>query len=234
MLTTLQRTPARRLIIFIAATLLLATGDSMAIEEPAFDLIEKTDAIEIRQYRPLIVAEAVVDGAMDTASSRGFRLIAAYIFGGNQSVTPKADKTSEKIAMTAPVVVEPLTSSEKIEMTAPVTVTPEGTLPEPGMQANRWRIQFVMPATYSMATLPKPTNPAVSLREVPAKRYAVIVFSGLAGKKTVQEKTAALLASMRTHKLEPLGAPRLARYDPPWTLPFFRRNEILIEIAASQ
>jgi hypothetical protein len=136
--------------------------------------------------------------------------------------------------MTAPVVVEPLTSSEKIEMTAPVTVTPEGTLPEPGMQANRWRIQFVMPATYSMATLPKPTNPAVSLREVPAKRYAVIVFSGLAGKKTVQEKTAALLASMRTHKLEPLGAPRLARYDPPWTLPFFRRNEILIEIAASQ
>jgi hypothetical protein len=173
MFTTLQRTPARQLIIFIAATLLLATGDSMAIEEPAFDLIEKTDAIEIRQYRPLIVAEAVVDGAMDTASSRGFRLIAAYIFGGNQSVTPKADKTSEKIAMTAPVVVEPLTSSEKIEMTAPVMVTPEGTLPEPGMQANRWRIQFVMPATYSMATLPKPTNPAVSLREVPAKRYAV-------------------------------------------------------------
>jgi hypothetical protein len=70
------------------------------------------------------------------------------------------------------------------------------------------------------------------LREVPAKRYAVIVFSGLAGKNTVQEKTAALLASMRARKLESLGAPRLARYDPPWTLPFFRRNEILIEIAA--
>lgn len=200
----------------------------MAIEEPAFDLLDKADRIEVRQYRPLIVAEAFVEGDMDAASNAGFRLIADYIFGNNRSVRGTPDKPAEKIAMTAPVAIEP---AEKIAMTAPVTVEPQSSASDT-MKAGRWRVHFVMPAEYSMATLPRPVNPAVTLREVPGKRYAVLVFSGLAREAKVQENTGELLAWLKARNLKPLAAPQLARYNPPWTLPFLRRNEILVEIAA--
>jgi hypothetical protein len=89
-----------------------------------------------------------------------------------------------------------------------------------------------MPREYSMATLPKPANRAVTLREVPGKRYAVLVFSGLAGEEKVQQKTDELLAWLKTKNRKVVATPQLARYNPPWTLPFLRRNEILVEVAA--
>lgn len=221
----MTRQLSRMLLANLVALGSIFSGGAMAIEEPAFDVIEKQDAIEIRQYRPFIVAETVVEGALDQASSEGFRLIADYIFGNNRSV--------EKIAMTAPVTVEPAPQSEKIAMTAPVTVQPEGASASTSMTAQRWRVHFVMPVAYSMATLPRPNNPRVSLREVPGKRYAVLVFSGLAGQGKVQQKSEELMAWLQVRQLAPAGSVQLARYDPPWTLPFFRRNEILIEIPAS-
>lgn len=226
-------TPALRAAF--AAFTLACSGATMAIEEPAFQLIEKSEQVEIRQYRPLIVAEALVEGDMGSATKSGFRLIADYIFGNNRSVrAPKGDP-AEKIAMTAPVTVEPVASPEKIAMTAPVGITPQaadGVAPAAGMNATRWRVHFVMPAEYTMASLPRPVNPAVSLREVPGKRYAVLVFSGLAGADKVQEKTDELLAWLKARKLAAIATPQLARYNPPWTLPFLRRNEILVEIPA--
>jgi hypothetical protein len=204
---------------------------AMAIEEPAFETLEKIDNIEIRQYRPVIVAETFVDGDMGSASNKGFRLIADYIFGNNLSARASGGKASEKIAMTAPVAVEPAPRSEKISMTAPVSVEPQGDSVGGAMRGKRWRVQFTMPGEYSMATLPKPVNPAVTLREVPGKRYAVLVFSGFAGEEKVQEKTDALLAWLKAKKRRAIGTPQLARYNPPWTLPFLRRNEILVEVA---
>ena len=68
----------------------------MAIEEPAFERLEKVENIEIRQYRPVIVAETFVDGDMGSASNDGFRLIADYIFGNNLSVRGAGGKSSEK------------------------------------------------------------------------------------------------------------------------------------------
>ena len=201
----------------------------MAIEEPAFEVIEKAEAIEIRQYRPFIVAETFVEGEMDAASGAGFRRIADYIFGNNRSVRDSGSEAREKIAMTAPVTLEPVERPEKIAMTAPVTVEPQvggGT----GTQASRWRVHFVMPRQYTMATLPRPNNPQVTLREVPGKRYAALTFSGFAGEATVAEKTDALTAWLKARDLRPVAAPQLACYNPPWTLPFLRRNEILIEI----
>lgn len=200
----------------------------MAIEEPAFDLIEKTEPYEVRQYRPFVVAETVVDGDLDAASNAGFRLIADYIFGNNIAVSGKpGDKTNEKISMTAPVAAEPV--SEKIAMTAPVLAEPQAT----GMNASRWRIHFVMPSRYSLATLPTPVNPAVQLRAVPAQRFAVLVFSGLAGAEKVQVKSDELLAWVQQRGFKARGAVQLARYNPPWTLPFFRRNEVMVEIASA-
>jgi SOUL heme-binding protein len=225
---------SRNLLLLMIATIGLILGEvAMAIEEPGFETLEKVDNIEIRQYRPFIVAETFVDGDMRSATSKGFRLIADYIFGNNLSVVESGNKSSgksEKIAMTAPVSVEPA-PSEKIAMTAPVSVEPIGDANIAMAQSKRWRVQFSMPSKYSMATLPKPRNPAVALREVPSKRFAVLVFSGFSGEEKVQQKIDELLVWLKAKNNRAISTPQLARYNPPWTLPFMRRNEIQIEVA---
>ena len=210
------------------AALLLITGPAMAIEEPSFEVVRKDGAMEIRKYAPFIVAQTWVQGDMDEASSRGFRLIADYIFGDNVAV---GERTAAKIAMTAPVTMAPEAASQKIAMTAPVTMAPQAAVSAPGT-AQRWRVHFVMPRQYTLATLPKPNNPEVQLEEVPTKWFAVLRYSGLNTNARVQQRNEEALAWVQAQKLTPLGAPQLARYDPPWTLPPFRRNEILVEIAA--
>jgi SOUL heme-binding protein len=208
---------------FVALILLavLTASVAMAIEEPRYEVIEKSGDIELRAYAPMIIAEAVVDGTLDQASNQGFRLIADYIFGGNIA---KSGAAGEKIAMTAPVTIESKSEpqSQKIEMTAPVTVEPkEGA-------DNKWRIHFVMPSKYTLATLPTPKNSRVTLREMPAQKSAVMVYSGFNGEEKLKQKTAALQSWMSERKLVATSAPQLARYDPPWTLPFMRRNELMI------
>ena len=198
------------------------TGHLMATEEPKFESLRKEDNIEIRRYVPVIVAETTVDGDMDTASGRGFQLIAGYIFGNN-----------ERIAMTAPVVAEVQSSAEKIAMTTPVSIEPQNAEGSKMAGAQRWRIHFVMPSQYTLATLPKPLNPQVQLREIPAKTFAALTYSGINTESTTQEKTEQLLDWLKTQKIETIGKPQLARYNPPWTLPFLRRNEILQEIKAN-
>jgi hypothetical protein len=200
---------------------------AMAIEEPRFTLVIKTGTFEIRQYAPMLVAETVVDGDMDGASNRGFRKIADYIFGNNQSVQTGG---SSKIAMTAPVTLEP--QSEKIAMTAPVTMSSaNNSTGDINMTAsNKWRVNFVMPSQYSMANIPQPKNADVKLREIPGKNFAVNSYTGLNSQARVQAKTDELMAWVQEKNLKVLSGPQLSRYDPPWTLPMFRRNEIMIEI----
>ena len=201
----------------------------MAVEEPKFEVLTEDGSYQVRRYAPVIVAETLVDGDMDAASGKGFRLIADYIFGNNTLAVAGADNASEKIAMTAPVTLEPVARSAKIAMTAPVMAEPVAA--DASMAtASQWRIQFVMPGEYSMQTLPKPVNPAVSLRELPARTFAVLSYSGLNTASKVQQKTDELTAWMRSRQLEPVGAAQLARYDPPWTLPMWRRNEIQVEV----
>jgi hypothetical protein len=196
--------------------LLLCTGMAMATEEPAFEVVEKSGDFELRRYAPMVVAETWVAGSMREASGKGFRLLADYIFGNN---TARAGG-NEKIRMTAPVTMEQ--ASERIRMTAPVGIAPVG---------ERWRVHFVMPAEYTLEALPAPNDPAVRLREVPAGHYAVIRFSGLVGAQKLAGKTAELLAWLDSKGIEPVGEAALARYNPPWTLPFMRRNEILVAYA---
>jgi hypothetical protein len=205
---------------------LLCTGHVMAIEEPKYEVIQTDGAFEIRKYAPILIAETFVDGDMDEASNKGFRLIADYIFGNNQVVDSNANT---KIAMTAPVTVEPV--SRKIAMTAPVTVEPQST--DTNMQlAKKWRIHFVMPSQYTLANIPKPKNDAVSLKEVPSKYFIVYSYSWLNTLSRVQDKTDEALEWANRKGLKVIGAPKLSRYDPPWTLPMFKRNEIMLEIAA--
>lgn len=184
-----------------------------AIEEPAFQTEREDGDFSVRRYAPMIVAETTVEGGLWGASNDGFRVIAGYIFGNNTA----AGGERAKIAMTAPVTMEP----ERIAMTAPVTTeAAEG----------RYRMHFVMPSRYTLETLPRPNDPRVALREVPPQRMAAVRFTGFTGEGRVAEKTAELLAWMKGAGLEAAGAPQLARYDPPWTLPFLRRNEILVPL----
>jgi hypothetical protein len=196
-------------------TLLVFSNTAMAIEEPKFTLLEKDKAFELRAYAPKIIAEVVVDGNMREASSKGFRLIADFIFGNNTVQSGK----SEKISMTAPVSVEP--QSEKISMTSPVGVQ---------HASKGWKVYFVMPSQYTLETLPKPKSPLVSIKQRSSQKFAVIRFSGLVDEEKMEKKVAELKQWTDNKKLKVLGNPELARYNPPWTLPFLRRNEVMLEV----
>lgn len=192
----------------------LFSGVVMATEEPKYSVIEKTEPFELRLYEPMILAEVKVEGDLDEASSQGFRLIAAYIFGQNQ--------VTEKISMTSPVAIEEQNvKNAKIAMTTPVNIEPN---------AGQWTVSFVMPSTYTLNSLPKPLNPKVQLREIPAVKRAVIQFSGFYNAQKVADKTLELEQWMKTRNLEAASAPKFARYNPPWTLPFMRRNEVMIDV----
>ncbi len=206
-----------RIVRLLFAGLLLATVEGCVmskVEEPKFEVVRDYGEFELRRYQPTIVAETVVDGEFGSSSNVGFRRLANYIFGGN--------KSKVKMAMTAPVTSSTeSTSSEKISMTAPVSQVASGT--------DKWIISFTMPSEYSMATLPEPLDPAVLLREVPGATYAAIRFSGINSASLVEEKTATLRTLAAKENIRLKDQVIYARYNPPWTLWFLRRNEILIE-----
>ena len=197
----------------------------MATEEPNYTILSQTDDFELRRYDGQIVAQTWVTGDQDAASRKGFKILADYIFGNNTAPSGK----SSKISMTAPVTIQPESmsseenkdsdESQKIAMTAPVSM----------QQADgKWRVQFTMPSQYTMQSLPKPNNPDITITELPVQTYGVIKFSGLAGSNKVAEKTEALQSWMQSQNLKIIGTPELARYNPPWTLSFMRRNEVMI------
>jgi len=187
-------------------------------EELEYDIISKSGDFEIREYQPYISAVASMQGSYEDVQGDLFRLLAGYIFGKNT--------TESKIAMTAPVQMNSATkdSSEKIAMTAPVVMKPEAN--------GVWTMVFSMPSEYTMQNIPKPLNPKVTLIEVPAKKIAVLRFTGSYNNlENRQQKADALLAWLSTQRqYKKLSAPVFAGYDPPFTLPFLRRNEVFIEV----
>ncbi|MEI7531657.1 MAG: heme-binding protein [Betaproteobacteria bacterium] len=206
----------KRLIGLFVLTIGIYGGHVMATEEPRFVTLEKEGNFEIRQYDSQLIAEVYVEGDMGRSGNKGFRMIADFIFGNNEKVDANE---SQKIAMTAPVTLEP----QKIAMTAPVTLE--------GNENNQWRVQFTMPSQYTFSTLPRPKNPDVKIREIPGRKMAVISFSGYMGEEKSLKKTDELLGWMAHKGYKTIGRPQMASYNPPWTLPFWRRNEVQIEIA---
>jgi hypothetical protein len=183
----------------------------MAIEEAQYTVIEQDDSFELRQYEPRVVAETFVEGKPGQADKEGFRRLFKYISGDNQQKTA--------IAMTAPVNQE--ASSEKIPMTAPVNQEQVG---------GKWRVTFMMPASHTLETLPKPLDPRVTLKQEQGQRVAVYRYSGTWSRKRYQDKKARLEAILLERGLKPAGNPTFARYDPPFMPWFLRRNEVLIPV----
>ncbi len=108
-----------------------------------------------------------------------------------------------------------------IAMTAPVASSVVG---------NQWVVTFAMPSAYSIQTLPKPDDARVELVEVPAQRTAVLSFSGWVGHEKMMDKERSLRGELERARLKSRGPAVLAQYNPPWTLPFLRRNEIQIAL----
>jgi hypothetical protein len=198
------------------ATLVLGTACSVVgintVEEASYRMLQEDGKFELREYAPLLVAETTVDADFKDAGNTAFRRLFGYISGDNES--------KQKIAMTAPVVADS-SKGEKIEMTAPVIGEPDG---------DRWRYRFVLPASYSLETAPAPLNDSVRLTAVPKKKVAVLRFSGRVNKVVIDEKSAQLSRWMKANNLDMASEPRWAGYNPPWTIPFLRRNEVMIDV----
>jgi hypothetical protein len=188
---------------------------AMAIEKPQYRVVSEHQGFEVREYAPYLVAETEVSGTREEAGNAGFRRLAGYIFGKN-----RGDK---KIAMTAPVAQQ---EGAKIAMTAPVAQQEL-----PGSGPSTWVIQFMMPSEYARDALPEPIDPAIRFREVPARRVAVLRYSGTWSEERYLEKLAELRAAMEKEGLRAVGEPVWARYDPPFMPWFMRTNEIQIEVA---
>jgi hypothetical protein len=180
---------------------LFIAGDVMAIEEPAYQVLVSDAPFEHRRYSGFVVAETLLSGDFDAASQTGFRRVAAYIFGDN---TAEAGK------------------SRKISMTAPVTVSPA----ESG-----WKLHFVMPSQEKLDTLPRPNNSQINLRKVNEHEVVAIRFSGWTTAASIRENTEKLQQWASARQLTLAGVPQVARYNDPFTLPWRRRNEILIEVS---
>jgi len=182
------------------------------VEQPGYRIMVADGAIELRDYPPSIVAEVTRRGSRQEAVSAGFGPLAGYIFA--------KERLGDKIAMTAPVTQR----REKIAMTAPVTQS----VSESG--DNAWTVRFIMPAKYTLETLPKPANADVRIIAVPEARRAAIRFSGYATDASIAEQQALLLGWLQSRKLKPVGSPTYAYYNDPFTPGPLRRNEVVFDV----
>lgn len=186
----------------------------MAIELPKFKLTKSDGKFEIREYAEYITASVELELPFSEAMSRGFSILADYIFGNNRAKTA--------IAMTAPVTGQAV-KSQKIAMTAPVTAAKIG-------QGAKYLVSFTMPAKYTLETLPQPVNTAIVVSKVPQHKAAVLKFSGYLNEKTVAKKTQELDKWLKANNLPAKPDFQLAQYNPPWIIGPFRRNEVIAEL----
>ncbi len=212
----------------IAKSLVEAGGSVVGFrsltEEPAYTAEPLGDGVEIRRYPERLAAQTAVDAGEVAARQIGFRRLAGYIFGGNHPgvVEQSRGRAGEKIAMTAPVEQSRGGRGEKIAMTAPVAQQADAD--------GQWVIRFFMPSEKTRESLPEPNDPAVSLVTVPAETVAVKRFTGSTDPRAVEANAAELLRTLDKQGYKPLGTPAAWFYDPPWTVPFLRRNEVWVTV----
>jgi hypothetical protein len=197
----------------LLGSMLVLGSNANGYEEPDYGVIVQSGPVEYRQYQAYLVAETFVaeQADFDSAGNEGFRRLFKYIAGGNTS--------HSRISMTAPV--SQAAQPEKIAMTVPVQ--------QQGAAAG-WRIAFMLPGQYTIETAPKPSDPRVQVTTVPARLVAVLRYSGRWTESNYLQRRDELLGGLSQAGIKSLGEPWLARYNGPFSLPFLRRNEVLIEV----
>lgn len=202
---------------------LFAGSDAMAIEQPSFQVLERDGRYELREYSPYMLAETRIEAEFIDAGNIAFQPLFRYISGNNAA--------REKISMTAPVTQLPASAvggaasaarGEKIAMTAPVNQVPA---PEGG-----FLVGFVVPSKYTRDTVPRPLDPAVRIREVPAQLMASWRYSGRWTEANFRAAEAELRKLLAERGLTVTGAAIIARYDPPFMPTFLRHNEVLLPV----
>lgn len=190
-------------LVTLAAVLLLG-AKAIAIETLSYETIARDGDMELRDYPAHVVVETQSEGDLHQASGEAFGKLFRYIRGANVS--------GRKLAMTAPVLTEPLQTS----------------MPDDG--PGKYRTAFCIPVELA-ASAPIPASPDLLLRAVPPTRMAAIRYSGTWSQSLYEEKLQTLRSWMRAKDLPSSGLPILARYDPPFKPWFLRRNEVLIPTA---
>lgn len=188
------------LIVALLIPLALFAVALMSLDEPEYEVIEQTDAFELRAYKPFLVAETRVDGDFDEAGSHAFRSLVSYIQGDNQG--------GRNLPMTAPVNQQRVTDGND----------------------DTWLVQFVMPKEYVLQMLPQPMDEGVTLRQIPARLVAARRYSGGWGEQKYRDNEQALVEALQQERLMPVGAPIFARYNAPFVPGFLRRNEVLVDV----
>ena len=194
--------------------LLLVAGAALGYEEPAYEVIHQTDGYEIRAYESYLVAETTVAGGFDRTGNVAFRRLAGYIFGGNSSPDPDTPDATKPVRM---------------NMTVPVTRHRDG-----DAQGRSTVYRFVMERAYDLESLPLPDDAGVTLAEVPRGSFAVLRYRGRITEARFLKQAEMLRAALERDGVETVGEPVSAVYNGPWTLPFLRRNEVMIRLKPDQ
>jgi hypothetical protein len=181
-------------------------------EEQRYDVVRTEREFELRHYPPHMVAEIEVDGTFESAGTTAFRPLVSYIGGRNEGSTG--------LAMTAPVIQR---REEPVDLGAATTAIGE---------KGRYVVSFVLPDDVTADSAPKPSDAKVAVRAVPEEYAAVSRFSGRWTSSLYVKRVDALTAAVAAAGLTPTGPARFARFDPPWTPWFRRRNEVVLPIAA--
>jgi hypothetical protein len=191
-------------------------------ESGPYEVEARLGDIELRGYPEQVLAETVVEQASwNDALSDGFKRLAGYIFGDNDA--------TERLSMTAPVLstLPPAEHrGERLSMTAPVLATVGA-----ANEVTSRTVAFVMPGDRTLADLPKPRDPRIQLRVVPARLVAALVFRGNYKSGLPAAKREELLEKLHAAGMASKGEATFAGYDPPSTIPALRRNEVLVELA---
>ena len=182
-------------------------------DEAGYAVVDAGDDIELRDYTAYVTVETVVAGDFNDAGNEAFRRLFGYISGDN--------RTRQDIEMTAPVIASEAGNGEDIEMTVPVIAAEE---------SSGWRYAFVLPGRFTLDNAPLLLRDDVVLRETQPRRVAVLTFAGAWRESRFRNNLQRLLDWIDARGLEPVSQPRFASYDPPWAIPFLRRNEIMIDV----
>ena len=200
-----------RMPLYALLVAIFFLGGCATVREPEYSVVSKHEGYEVREYAGYLVAETTVSGPWKEALNDGFRRLFSYISGNNEGKT--------KVAMTAPVLSAP---PEKIAMTAPVL--------QEAKSGEEQIVSFIAPASYTMETIPVPKDPRIRVRQVPPFTAAVLRYGGWTNPDKIERKTGELETLLARDGRTPLPPFLSAQYNPPWTIPPFRRNEIIVRI----
>lgn len=179
-------------------------------ESPRYEVIHQDGELEIRRYPALLRASTFTAGPYQTSTEAGFHRLADFISGHNSASARRYQPDQG-----AP----PNVRGEHIAMTMPVLQAPvEG----------GWTMAFILPRKYSFSTAPKPLDKDVDLQQVPPQTMAILRYTGSVDEERIQRKFRELRGWVQSIGWRSISEPLAALYDPPFTIPFLKRNEVLV------